>query len=75
VGSGVETSIRELVRLVIATTGGNPEVIYNPRNEGGVRRMCASLRLAEAILGYRPTTSLEEGLRLTLEKYIRVGVK
>jgi len=37
--------------------------------------MCASLRLAEAILGYRPTTSLEEGLRLTLEKYIRVGVK
>lgn len=75
VGSGVETSIRELVRLVIATTGGNPEIIYNPRNEGGVRRMCASLRLAEAILGYRPTTSLEEGLRLTLEKYIRVGVK
>uniref|UniRef100_A0A7C4KH96 NAD-dependent epimerase/dehydratase family protein n=1 Tax=Anaerolinea thermolimosa TaxID=229919 RepID=A0A7C4KH96_9CHLR len=75
VGSGIETSIRELVRLVIATTGGNPEVIYNPRNEGGVRRMCASLRLAEAILGYRPTTSLEEGLRLTLEKYIRVGVK
>ncbi|GAP07410.1 MAG TPA: epimerase [Anaerolinea thermolimosa] len=75
VGSGVETSIRELVRLVIATTGGNPEVIYNPRNEGGVRRMCASLRLAEAILGYRPTTSLKEGLRLTLEKYIRVGVK
>lgn len=75
VGSGVETSIRELVRLVIATTGGNPEVIYNPRNEGGVRRMCASLRLAEAVLGYHPTTSLEEGLRLTLEKYIRVGVK
>lgn len=68
VGSGVETSIRELARLAVDVTGGSPQMIFNPRNEGGVRRMCADLGLARQLLGYTPTTSLEEGLRQTLEK-------
>ncbi len=75
VGSGVETPIRELVRLVVEITGGSPEVVFNPRNEGGVRRMCASLDLAGKLLAYRPTTTLEQGLRLTFEKDSRVRIK
>jgi nucleoside-diphosphate-sugar epimerase len=30
--------------------------------------MCADLSLAKETLGYRPRVSLEEGIRLTLEK-------
>jgi UDP-glucose 4-epimerase len=68
IGSGVETSIRDLVALVLSITGNRAEVVYNPRKDRGVSRMCADLTLAEELLGYRPRVPLEEGLRLTLEK-------
>ena len=68
IGSGKETSIRELVRLVIGITGTRAEVIQNPKNDPGVSRMCADLKLAREKLGYQAHISLEEGLRLTLER-------
>ena len=75
VGSGVETSIRDLARQVTEITGGSPEMVYNPRNEGGVPRMCADLTLAQKLLNYQPTTSLEQGLRSTLEQDARIRLK
>jgi UDP-glucose 4-epimerase len=71
VGSGKETSIRELVRLVMEVTGTNAEVIKNPRTDVGVSRMRADLSLAREKLGYTPRFSLEDGLRLTLERDAR----
>jgi UDP-glucose 4-epimerase len=68
VGSGSETSLRELVSLVMQVTGSDAEVVFNPRTSPGVSRMCADLTLAREKLGYRPRLSLEEGLRLTLER-------
>jgi UDP-glucose 4-epimerase len=75
VGSGQETSIRELIRLVMDVTAGKPEVVYNPHGEGGPARMCADLSLAKQLLGYQPGTSLETGLRMTLERDIRLKQK
>lgn len=72
VGSGVETSVRELIRLVREVTGGDPEVIYNPRNDGGPARMCADLKLAKEKLGYSPAVSLEVGLRNTFDMDARL---
>jgi UDP-glucose 4-epimerase len=66
-GSGIESSVKELARLAIETTGGSPEVITNPHNEGGVRRMRADISLAARLLKFQPVTSLAEGLRLTFE--------
>ena len=71
VGSGTETSIRELANLVIQVTKSKAEVMYNPRTNAGVSRMCADLTLARDKLGYRPRVSLAEGLRLTLERDLR----
>jgi UDP-glucose 4-epimerase len=68
VGSGQETSVRDLVRLVMDVTGGEPEVVYNPHTEGGVSRMSADLTLAGQKLGYAPRTTLEEGLRRMVER-------
>ena len=68
VGSGVETSVAELARLVLNLTGNRAQVIYNPRASAGVPRMRADLTLAKQKLGYTPSVTLEEGLRLTLER-------
>lgn len=75
VGSGVETSVRDLVKVVISVTGSEPEVVYNPRSDGGPARMCADLRRAAALLNYHPSISLETGLRLTLERDPRLRLR
>lgn len=72
IGSGQETTVRELVRLAVEVTGGRPEVVYNPRTERGPSRMCADLKLARRVLGYQPQVSLGDGLRMTLEKDARL---
>jgi UDP-glucose 4-epimerase len=68
IGSGTETSVRELARLVIEMTDGKPEEVYNPKATGGVSRMRADISLAREKLNYLPLISLEQGLRLTMEK-------
>ncbi len=68
VGSGRETSVRELVRHVLELTESEAEIIYNKRNDPGVSRMCADISLAREKLNYQPRISLAEGLRLTLER-------
>jgi len=68
IGSGSETSIRDLVSQVMETTGKGPEIVYNPRNEGGVRRMRADISKAAHLLNYRPAIDLRTGLRLTYER-------
>lgn len=66
VGSGVETSVNEVVKLVLEVTGQSPEVILNTQHEGGPSRMCADINLAKTRLGFKPQKSLREGLKLTL---------
>lgn len=68
VGSGVETPVRGLVRTVLSVTGSSAEPIYSTGTPGGVSRMCADLTLAAKKLNYRPSISLEDGLRLTLQR-------
>ena len=67
VGSGIETSILDLVTVVSELAGFEPEVIYNPRRGSGPQRMCASLQKAERLLGYQPRFSLQEGLQRTIQ--------
>jgi UDP-glucose 4-epimerase len=67
VGSGIETSILDLVTLVSQLADFEPEVIYNPRRGSGPTRMCACLKKAERLLGYQPRISLREGLQRTIQ--------
>jgi UDP-glucose 4-epimerase len=68
VGSGVETSIKELVRLIVQVTETKPEEIYNPHKSAGVSRMRADISKAYEKLNYLPLIPLETGLRLTIER-------
>lgn len=71
IGSGKEVSVRDLARMSVEVTGGHPEVVYNPRNEGGISRLCAEINLAREKLGFAPKTDLVDGLASTLDHDIK----
>jgi UDP-glucose 4-epimerase len=69
-GTGVEVSINDLAAAVSMVTGHRaPRVTYEPSRPGDVLRLCANASKAEELLGYRPTVSLEKGLRHLLDWY------
>ncbi len=68
VGSGTETSVRALARQILEVTNSKAEILYNPRTDPGVSRMCADLTLAKDKLNYQPRITLADGIRLTLQR-------
>jgi len=62
VGSGVETSIRELVQQILEVSGASAEWIYQDTQDPGTSRMAADIGRAAAKLGYTPRVPLAEGL-------------
>jgi UDP-glucose 4-epimerase len=68
IGSGVETSVNELITLIEEVTGREAYVLYNEERSGGVRRMVADVEKAGRLLSFSPRQSLLEGLRSTIEK-------
>jgi len=71
VGSGVETTVSDLIKSVLDATNSKAEVIYNAQTSGGVSRMRADLSLAQEKLSYRPSIKLEDGLRSTIKRDTR----
>ncbi len=67
VGSGKETSVNDLVKMVIAQTGEDPEIVVNKAHDSGPSRMCADLSVARKKLDFRPKVSLKEGISRILE--------
>jgi UDP-glucose 4-epimerase len=71
IGSGEETAVRDLVRVLLEVTGAKPEVLYNSQISGGVSRMAADLTLSREKLNFSASIKLEDGLRLTLQRDAR----
>jgi UDP-glucose 4-epimerase len=63
IGSGEETSLDTLVAQIGAAVGEKASVLYNHEASSGIRRLVADLSKAQALLSYRPSTGLAEGLR------------
>ena len=63
IGSGVETRIRDLVALIKKLTGYTGRVVYDRAKPNGQPRRSVDIRQAWKLLGFRPRSSLEEGLR------------
>ena len=63
VGSGVGTSLNELVTAVGRALGKELTPLNVTAESGGVSRMCADLDRARERLDYTPLVSLEEGIR------------
>jgi UDP-glucuronate decarboxylase len=66
IGNPIERTICELVDLVLAMTGSTSEVTFQPLPVDDPKRRRPDITKAERVLGWRPTTSLEQGLRQTI---------
>ena len=62
VGGGNRATVRDMVEAVRRATGMDLEVRYGPEAQGDVRSTWADSSRAEAVLGYRPSIGLEEGV-------------
>lgn len=67
IGTGVETTDRELHSAVAAAVGAPDTPADEPARLGDVARSALSYSKAEKLLGWRPEVSLEEGVRNTVE--------
>jgi UDP-glucose 4-epimerase len=66
IGSGVATSISELVEAVERATGKTAKVLESPEQSGGLARMQADISAARRLLDWQPAVSLDEGLARVL---------
>jgi nucleoside-diphosphate-sugar epimerase len=67
IAAGSPASVNELADTIGRILGKPVEKEYLPPRAGDIRNSWADLAKAERILGYRPATGLEEGLRRTVE--------
>jgi UDP-glucose 4-epimerase len=73
IGTGLETSVNDLYRRLTAAAGVTAAPRHGPAKSGEQRRSAIDVGRARAILAWRPTTSLDEGLARTFE-YFRKGL-
>ena len=63
IGSGSRISINDLVELMKEVSGLDSELQHGPARPGDVRHSLADISAAREQLGYRPTTTMREGLK------------
>lgn len=67
-GSGRETTINEVAATIqglLKTVGIDVPIVYQPARKGEIYRNYADIRKAATKLGYRPKTSLNDGINAT----------
>lgn len=69
IGTGVRTSVNEIYRELVAATGFQAPIDHAPRRAGDARDVQFQIRLAKAVLGWSPATSLADGIAETVEYF------
>jgi len=69
IGTGQPTTDQRIFDLVRAAVGANLTPIYGSKRPGEVDHIYLDCRRAERELGWRPTVSLDEGIRRTVAFY------
>lgn len=68
-GSGVATSVAELVTAVLAASGHRAPVVYDTTKPESLRYRMVSLEKLHRLFGPRPRTALSDGLERTVRWY------
>jgi UDP-glucose 4-epimerase len=66
IGTGLETSVNGLFKLLADITGFDGEPASGPLPPGELRRIALDIRLAPTAIGWKPWTHLEDGLGETV---------
>jgi nucleoside-diphosphate-sugar epimerase len=67
IGSGFETTIRDLVTMINRELGTQIAPVFVPPRRGEPRGLAAEIAGAERVLGYRPLVTMRQGLVQTLQ--------
>jgi len=67
IGSGVPLTINQLVGILSELLGYDGEPEYAKRREGDIYDSYADISKAQSLLGFNVTTSIEDGLKKTIE--------
>lgn len=68
-GSGRETSIKEIVESISNVMQYSGEIIYEPRRNADVDRHCSDISKITTLMGSVHGTSLDEGMAATVQWY------
>jgi UDP-glucose 4-epimerase len=71
IGTGIETSDRQLHTAVAKAVGGPDDPDFHPDRLGDLQRSCLDISSAARVLGWRPRVELDEGVRRTVEFFRR----
>ena len=69
-GSGVEIRIRDLAARIAGMTGFAGEIVWDASRPNGQPRRALDTRRAEELFGFRASTSLDDGLRQTIDWFV-----
>ncbi len=72
IGNPQEMTINEFAQKIIDITGSNSNIEYKPLPENDPKVRQPDISLAKEILGWEPTTSLEEGLKITIDYFKKI---
>jgi|TARA_B100000282_G_scaffold51837_1_gene33108 nucleoside-diphosphate-sugar epimerase len=70
-GTGVETSIKELVETISEQVGFEGEIVWDTTRPDGQPRRFYDMSKFEEALGYVPSTTLSEGIKSTIDWYLQ----
>jgi len=73
IGNPSEFTILECAKRVLAVTGSNSGIRYEPLPQDDPKQRCPDISKAKSLLGWEPKIDLETGLRLSLD-YFRKAV-
>jgi UDP-glucose 4-epimerase len=69
VGTGLETSTRQLHSAIAAAVGAPDEPELHPPRLGDLRRSCLDFSRAETVLGWTPKVALDDGVARTVDYF------
>ncbi len=71
IATGSEITVNQLVGLIAQHMGYDKAIAYEEERPGDVRRFIASIGLAQDLINFKPGINLEEGMKLTIEWYMK----
>jgi UDP-glucose 4-epimerase len=75
VGTGRETTVREVVETLVRLSGSEVAVAFGPPRGSEVRRVCLDPARAGAWLSWSPATPVAQGMQQTLSFFCKRGRK
>ena len=72
-GNPLECTVRDLAERIIALTGSSSRIEHHPLPAQDPVRRCPDISLAKNVLGWNPTTGLDDGLIRTIDYFKRLG--